>query len=106
MTSVLAAALAINAILHWVIVARFGVKGNEPPLIFGIVYAALTIAVALAVPYALWATLILSIVGIVGLTVAFTRIPHDKTVERVIWVLDAAIILFVVYLLFIHQGSA
>jgi len=102
MMLILAAMLAVDAILHGVIVARFGVKGNEPPLIFGVADAALAIAVFLAVPYALWATLILSLVGIAGLTVAFKRIPHDKTIERVIWALDAAIILFVGYLLFTH----
>jgi hypothetical protein len=102
MTTYLAAMLAINAILHGGIVARFGVKANEPPLIFGVVYVALGMAVLLTVPYALWATLILSLVGIVGLTVAFNRIPHDKTIERVIWVLDAAIILFAAYLLFVR----
>lgn len=102
MMLLLAAMLAVNAILHGLIVARFGVKGNEPPLIFGVVDAALAIAVIIAVPYALWATLILSLVGIAGLTVAFKSIPHDKTIERVIWVLDAAIILFVAYLLFMY----
>ena len=101
-TIFLAAMLAVDAILHGVIVARFGLKGNEPPLIFAVVYAALVIAVVLVVPYALWATLILSLVGIIALTAAFKRIPHDTTIERVIWVLDAAIILFVGYLLFMH----
>lgn len=62
----------------------------------------MTIAVLLAVPYALWATLILALVGIAGLTVAFRRIAHDKTIERMIWALNAAIILFVGYLLFTH----
>jgi hypothetical protein len=54
------------------------------------------------VPYALWAALIVSLVGIAGLTLQFNRIPHDdKTIERVIWALDAIIILLVVYLLFV-----
>ncbi len=92
--------LAVDAILHGVIIARFGVKGNEPPLAFGAAYAALTLAVFFAVPYALWATLILSLVGIAGLTVAFKSIAHEKTIERVILALNAAIILFAGYLLF------
>jgi hypothetical protein len=92
--------LAVDAILHAVIIGRFGVKGSEPPLVFGIAYAALAIAVFLSVPYALWATLILTLVGITGLTLAFKSIAHEKSIERVIWGLNVAIIVFVGYLLF------
>lgn len=102
MTSLLAALLAVDAILHGVIIARFGVKGNEPPLAFGIVYAALTIAVFLGVPYALWAVLVAALVGLVGLTVAYKSIPHEKSVERAIWVLNAVIILIVCFVLFVQ----
>jgi hypothetical protein len=103
MMLLLAVLLALNAILHGAIIARFGVKGNEPPLVFGIADLVLAIIVFLAVPYALWAALIVSLVGIAGLTLQFNRIPHDdKTIERVIWALDAVIILLVVYLLFVR----
>ena len=102
MILLLAAMLAIGAILHGMIIARFGVKGNEPPFVFGIIYAALTVAVLVSVPYALWATFVLTLVGITGLTVGFKRIAHDTTIERVIWVLDAAIILFAGWLLFVR----
>lgn len=71
----------------------------EPPLVFGIVYAALAVAVFLAVPYALWATLILTLAGIAGLTAAFQRIAHEKSIERVIWVLDVAVIVVAAYLI-------
>ena len=100
MTAFVAALLALNVILHGAIVARHSVKGNEPPLVFGIAYAALAIAVFLAVPYAIWATLIVSVVGTVGLLVAFRSIAHEKTIEQVIIVLNVAIILLVAYLLF------
>jgi hypothetical protein len=97
----LAILLAVNAILHGAIIARFGVKGNEPPLVFGIADLVLAIVIFLAVPYALWAALIVSLVGIAGLTLQFNRIPHDdKTIERIIWVLDAVIILLAAWLLF------
>ena len=102
MTSVLAALLAMNAVLHGIIVARFGVKGNEPPLVFGIAYASLAVAVFLAVPYALWATLLFSIVGVAGLTAAFSKIPHEKSLERLCWALGAIIIVFVAYLLLVR----
>ncbi len=102
MMLLLAAMLAAGAILHGMIIARFGVKGNEPPLVFGIIYAALTIAVLVSVPYALWATFVLTLLGITGLTVGFKRIAHDTTIERMIWGLDAGIILFVGYLLFVR----
>jgi hypothetical protein len=100
MMLLLAAMLAVAAILHGIIIARFGVKGNEPPLVFGIVYAALAVAVFLAMPYAVWAMLILTLVGIAGLTAAFKRIAHEKSIERVIWVLDAAVIAVAAYLIF------
>ena len=100
MMTLLAVLLAVNAILHGVIIARFGVKGNEPPLVFGLAYAALTIAVFLAVPYAVWAVLIVTLVGLVGLTVAFKSITHEKSVERVIWVLNAVVICAACVILF------
>ena len=100
MTALLAFLLAVDAILHGVIIARFGVKGNEPPFVFGLVYAALAVAVFLAVPYALWAALVVTLVGLVGLTLAYKSIPHEKTVERVIWVLNVVIILVACVVLF------
>ena len=100
MMTLLAVLLAVNAILHGVIIARFGVKGNEPPLVFGLAYVALTIAVFLAVPYAVWAVLIVTLVGLVGLTVAFKGITHEKSVERIIWVLNAVVICAACVILF------
>ena len=102
MTSILAVLLAVNAILHGMIIARFGVKGNEPPLAFGIAYASLAVAVFLATPYALWATIIVSVVGVAGLTAAYAKIPHEKSVERFCWALGAIIIMLTGYLLFLR----
>ena len=97
----LLALLAVNALVHGIVVARFGVRNNNQPfLIFALVYAALAIAVYLSVPYALWAVLILAIVGIVGLTVTFNKPVRDKTLDKVIWLLDAVTILSAGYLLF------
>lgn len=100
MALLLVALLALDTVLHVVVIGRFGTKGNEPFLIFALVDAALTLAVYFAVPYALWATLVLSLVGIVGLTVTFNKVPRDKTLDRVVWVVDAAIVLVSAYLLF------
>jgi hypothetical protein len=36
--TVLGLLLLGNAILHGVIIGRFGMKGNEPPAVFGILY--------------------------------------------------------------------
>ena len=99
--SLIVGILAVNAILHGIVVARFGVRGNnEPFLVFALVDAALAVAVYLSVPYALWAVLILSIIGIVGLSVTFNKPVRDKTFDKMIWVLDAATILCAGYLLF------
>lgn len=102
MTAILAAFLAVNAVLHGVIIARFGVKGNEPPLAFGIAYAALAVAVFLAMPFSLWVTLIVSSLGVAGLTAAYAKIQHEKSVERICWALGAIIIMLTAYVLFLR----
>ena len=90
----LIALLAANALLHAILVARFGFRGhNEPFFIFAVVNSALAIAVSLAVPYALWAVLILSIIGLIGLSVTFNKPVREKTLDKLIWFLDAATII-------------
>jgi len=99
--SLLLALLATNAIVHGIVVARFGVRNNNQPfLVFAFVYATLAIAVYLSVPYALWAVLLLAVIGIVGLSITFNKPVRDKTLDKVIWLLDAATILYAAYLLF------
>lgn len=98
----LALLLAVDAAVHAFVIYRFGTSdsANMPFLIFAVVDAALAIAVFVAMPYALWLTLVLSAVGLVGLTVTFNKPNRDKTLDRVIWVLDLAIVLVALYLLF------
>ncbi len=98
----LIALLALNTLLHGLVIARFRIKGNEPFLVFAPIYAALALAVHFAVAHALWPTLGISLFGIVGLTVTFNKVPRDKTLDRIIWVVDAAIIITTAYLLFAH----
>ena len=102
MLLLLVALLALDAILHGMVIARFGVKGNEPFLVFALVDAALALAVYFTLPYALWATLALSLFGIVGLTITFNKVPRTKTLDRAVWAVDAAIIVCAVYLLFVR----
>ena len=93
--------LVTNAIVHGIVVARFGVRNNNQPfLMFAIVYAALAIAVYLSVPYALWAVLLLAVIGILGLSITFNKPVRDKTLDKIIWLLDAAVVLYTAYLLF------
>ena len=93
--------LTTNAIVHGIVVARFGVRNNNQPfLIFAIVYAALAIAVYLSVPYALWMVLLLAVIGILGLSITFNKPVRDKTLDKIIWLLDATVILYTAYLLF------
>ena len=93
--------LATNAIMHGTVVARFGVRNNNQPfLVFALVYAALAIAVYLIMPYALWAVLVLALLGLVGLSVTFNKPVRDKTLDKIIWLLDAITILYAAYLLF------
>ena len=98
----LALLLAIDAILHAYLIVRFGTgDGNMPFLVFAVIDAVLAILVFLLVPYALPATLILSVIGLVGLTVTFGKPQREKTLDRIIWVVDAVVVLYSAYLLFI-----
>ena len=98
----LALLLALDAVLHGFVIYRFGTSqsANMPFLIFAFVDAILAIAVFLAVPYVLWATLALSAFGLVGLTVTFNKPDREKSLDRVIWLVDALIVLYTGYLLF------
>lgn len=98
--SLLLAFLIANAILHGIIIARFGIRNNLPVFVFMFVYAALSIAVYLSVPNVLWAVLILTTIGAIGLTVTFNKIARDKRLEMVIWPLNIVIILVAGYFLF------
>jgi hypothetical protein len=99
--SLIIALLSANTILHGVVIARFGMRDhNQPFLVFALVYAALALLAYLSVPYALWAVLVMSLVGIVGLTVTFNKPARDKTMDKAIWVLDAITISYAAYLLF------
>jgi hypothetical protein len=96
----LLAILAANAIVHGIVVARFGMRNNNQPFfVFMLVYAVLAVAVYFSMPYALWAVLGLATFGIVGLTVTFNKPVRDKTLDKVIWLLDAATVLCAGYLL-------
>jgi hypothetical protein len=88
--TILAFVLAIDAALHGLLVYRFGVKENMSFFVYVFIYAILALAVFFAVPHVLWPTLILSLIGIVGLTVRFNQPKRDKTIDKAIWMADAA----------------
>lgn len=99
--SLLLALLAANAIAHGIVIARFGIRNNNQPFfVFMLVDAVLAIAVYLSIPFVLWAVFSLSIFGIIGLTITFNRPVRDKTLDKLIWLLDAATALSAGYLLF------
>jgi hypothetical protein len=97
----LAALLALNAVLHALVIIKFGNedKANLPFLVFTFVNAILAVVVFLQLPYALWATLLLSAFGFVGLTLTFNKPQHEKTIDRAIWVVDLAVVIAAAYLL-------
>lgn len=96
----LALLLAIDAVLHIVVTARFGTGNNNMPfLIFAIIDAILAVLVFFLVPYAVWAALILTVIGLIGLTVTFNKPQREKTLDKVIWVVDALVIVCSIYLL-------
>ena len=91
--------LLVNAVLHGVIVGRFGIKGNEPPAVFGVLYAVLALAVFRGWTYGVLATLVVTTVGLVGLALNFRKLQHDTTVEKIIFVVGAAILAWAAYLI-------
>jgi ABC-type transport system involved in cytochrome bd biosynthesis fused ATPase/permease subunit len=104
MMTLLALLLAVDAILHAYLIYRFGTgdRANMPFLVFAVVDAVLAIAVFFSMPYAVWLTLILSVIGLVGLTVTFNKPQReDKTLDRVIQAVDALIVLLAIYLVFV-----
>lgn len=99
----LAFLLALNAALHALVIVRHGIadKANMPFLIFAFVDAALAIAVFLALPYAVWAALVLSGLGLIGLSVTFNKPARaDKSLDKAIWAVDAAVVACAIWVLF------
>jgi hypothetical protein len=100
--TLLALLLAIDAALHALLVYRFGIKENMSFFVYVFIDAALAVAVLLDLPYVLWLVLVLSVIGIVGLTVRFNQPQRDKTIGKGIWVADLAAIVCAIYLLFVR----
>jgi hypothetical protein len=98
----LALLLLLDAVLHGFLIYRFGTgdSANLPFLIFAAVDLVLAVVIFLAVPYALWAAFVLSLIGIVGLTLTFNKPQREKTLDRIIWVVDLLVVLCAAYLLF------
>jgi hypothetical protein len=84
--------LAVNAALHGGIVARFGMRGNTPPAVFGILYAGLAMAVFAGWARAPLIALVVTAVGLLGLGLNFKKLQHDPTIEKIILVVGAAIL--------------
>lgn len=99
MIDLLAVLLALNAILHAGIVGRHGVRGNLAFAAYIVVYAALAVVVFLQVPHAVRATFLLALAGLIGLTMMFRALKRDKTLDRLIWVLDLATVALAGWLL-------
>lgn len=98
--TLLALLLGVNAVLHAMVVIRFGPRDNLPYVLFALIYGGLAIAVYLAVPYILWAVLVLSLLGLLGLTLTIGGLKRDKGLDRVIWLLDIGIIAYTASLLY------
>lgn len=100
--TLLAVLLLTDAVLHGVIIGRFGVKGNEPPAVFGLVYAGLALAAFRGWAHAPLAVLIVTSVGLLGLAVNFKKLQHETTVERIIFVVGGALLACAAYLLLVR----
>lgn len=91
-----------NAVLHGVIVGRFGLKGNAPPAVFGILYAGLAFAVFRGEAYAALAALVVTAVGLAGLALNFKKLQHETTIEQIVFVVGVATIACAAYLLLVR----
>lgn len=98
--TILGLILAVNAVLHVLIVYRFGAKENVAFVVYAFVDAALALGVFFGAPYVLWATLILTAIGFVGQMMQLNKLKRDKTIDWAIAASDAATLLCTVYLLF------
>ncbi len=100
MGTFLAFTLLANAILQGVISYRFGLKdrANVPFAVFQVIFAALAVWVWLEWPYAIWGALVFSVIGLIWLTVNFSKPQRDKTLDRIVWVLDAVAVVLAGYL--------
>ena len=88
-----------NAVLHGIIVGRFGIKGNVPPALFGLIYAALAFGVFMGWPHGALVTMVVTMVGLVGLTLNYKKLQHDTTIEKIIFLVGGIIIANAVYIL-------
>ena len=100
MLNALIALYAASSVMHFALVARYGIAGNIGTLVFAFIYGALALAVAMAVPHALWAGLVLTLVGITGLSLNFLGIAKTVPTGVVFWAVDAVVIALTLYLLF------
>src|SRR5678815_4641934 len=103
--TVLGLLLLGNAVLHGVIVGRFGLKGNAPPALFGISYAALALAAFGGWAHAPLVALAVTAMGILGLALNFKKLKHDSTIEKIILVVGAAILACAAYPLLVRSVS-
>jgi len=94
--------LLANAVLHGIIIGRFGIKGNEPPAVFGVVYAALALAALLGWTPATLAVLFVTTVGLLGLAVNFKKLQHETSVEKIIFVVGGSILACAGYLVVVR----
>ena len=91
--TILALVLAVNAVLHVLVLSRFGLKGNIGFLVYAIIYAALAVGVFLGGPHVLWVTLVLGAIGFLGQLVQLKRDTRDKTLDWAVAAADAATLL-------------
>lgn len=75
---------------------------REP--VFGILYAGLALAVFRGWAHAPVAVLLVTAVGLVGLAVNFRKLQHDTTVEKIIFVVGAAILACAAYPMAVGGG--
>jgi len=94
--------LLINAALHGVIIGRFGIKGNEPPAVFGLVYGGLALAAFGGWAHTPLVVLIVTALGLVGLAANFKKLQHETTVEKLIFVVGGSLLAYAAYLLFVR----
>ena len=88
-----AALLALDAVLHAVVVARHGFKGNLAFAVFAFVFVGLALGVLFDVDHALRMSLAVTAAGMIALTFAMRTRPTTRAIDRAIWLNDGAVLI-------------
>jgi hypothetical protein len=88
----LVALLALDAILHALVLWRFGLSGNGVFVVGTVIYAMLGLAVASGWRSSVWLALVIALIGFSGLALTLGGLDRDPTLDLAILAVDGAVV--------------